>query len=138
MRDIVRRKKAQKEPSPGPSRRDVEFEKQAESYGREAMWRSSNKHISKVAHDNIDKNQPAVRWSPGTSLTLLSVVLDPHMSDIVHDMTTVSARMYPMASAIGFNPVSPENWFNVALADKALLHGLLYAYAASIRRLELL
>lgn len=121
MRDSARRKKQQQ---------DTESEEAEETIypGIKFLEEAKRRFQLPLLVDNVDNR--AFGWTPDPSLSLLSIKLDPYMTDLVHDLATASSRMYPRESIFKFNPISPTHWFHFALADKALLHAVVYTVFA--------
>jgi len=99
MRDSARRKKQQQDPESKEPEETI-------YPGLEFLEEVNRRIQPSVLVDDV--NNRAFSWIPDHSLSLLSIKLDPYMTDLVHDLATASSRMYPRESIFKFNPISPR------------------------------
>ena len=89
-----------------------------------AAFSSSNDGSSVHSPQPFSKTIPRFSRPP----RFPSLGLDPHpqLSPIIYHLNIVGSAMYPLESAMKFNPLSAAPWFDFALSDETLFHALLY------------
>ena len=102
----------------------LDFEKQAGTSPADAIARCGS---FSGEHSPEDEEMVSIAPQPMLKPNIRYLDAQPQLRKAIGYLTTVASAMYPMELYFHFNPLSPERWFQTALADTAQFHALLYA-----------